>query len=390
MNRAIIHLNVADFAVAVERNVDRRLREWPLIIAPEGAARATVYDMSEEAYQAGVRKGMPLRRARRCCPDARMVPPHPPLYEQVMQALIRQAQPFSPLIEPGQADGHLFVDVTGTGRLFGPPMDVAWRLRRRARADLCLAPIWALAPNKLVAKVATRLVKPDGEYIVGAGEEEAFLAPLSLGIVPGIERNDHIRLGDFNFSRAGQVADLSLEELQLPFGNRAAFLYEAVRGIDPSPVRPLGERPPQVVCNHTFGNDVHTPAVLEGALYGLVEQAGRALRDQRLAARRVAIRLGFSDGLIRIRQRAVRPATANDLALFEQARAALYLAWNRRVRIRHLDLICNRLAYPPAQRELFPEDRTALGRRTHLVATMDAIRDRFGPAAIKVGRTLAA
>ncbi len=390
MDRAIIHLNIADFAVAVERNVDRRLRKWPLIIAPEAAARATVYDMSEEAYQAGVRKGMPLRRARRCCPDARLVPPHPPLYAQVMQAFIRQARSYSPLLEPGEADGHLFMDVTGTSRLFGPPVDVAWRLRRQVRADLRLAPIWAVAPNKLVAKVATRLVKPDGEYIVGAGEEETFLAPLPLRIVPGIEREDLVRLGDFNFTRAGQVAKMSLEELQIPFGKRAGYLYEAVRGIDASPVRPLGESPPRIVRHHTFGEDAHAPAALESALYTLVEQAGRRLRDRRLAARRVAVRLGFSDGLARVRQRTLRPATANDLSLFARARAALYLAWQRRVRIRHLDLICDRLTFPPAQRPLFPEDRHRFRRRTQLVAAMDAIRDRFGAAAIKVGRTLAA
>jgi DNA polymerase-4 len=346
--------------------------------------------MSEEAYQAGVRKGMTLRRARRRCPDARLVPPHPPLYAQVMQAFIRQAQPYSPLIEPGEADGHLFMDVTGTGRLFGPPVDVAWRLRRQARADLRLAPVWSVAPNKLVAKVATRIVKPDGEYVVGAGEEEAFLAPLHLGLVPGIERDDLLRLGDFNFTRAGQVADLSREELQVPFGRRAGYLYEAVRGIDASPVRPLGERPPRVVRHHVFGEDAHAPAALEGALYTLVEQAGRRLRHRRLAARRVAVRLGFSDGRVRVRQRALRPATANDLTLFVPARAALYLAWQRRVRVRHLDLICDRLTFPPAQQPLFPEDRDDRRRRTRLVAAMDAIRGRFGEAAIRVGRTLAA
>jgi DNA polymerase-4 len=208
--------------------------------------------------------------------------------------------------------------------------------------------------------------------------------------VPGIERHDLIRLRDFNLIRAGQVARLSLEELQVPFGPRAGYLYESVRGIDASPVRPLGARPPQIVRRHTFADDAHAPAALESALYRLVEQAGRRLRDQRLAARRVAIRLGFSDGLTWTRQRALRPATANDLSLFTRARAALYLAWQRRVRIRHLELICDRLTYPPAQRSLFPEDQTAHHRRTRLVATMDAIRDRFGEAAINVGRTLAA
>ncbi|NTV53591.1 MAG: DNA polymerase IV, partial [Candidatus Firestonebacteria bacterium] len=74
--RSIIHLNVVDFAVAVERTLDSRLRERPVIIAPEGAARGAVYDMSEEAYGAGVRKGMALSRARRACRDAAVIPPH--------------------------------------------------------------------------------------------------------------------------------------------------------------------------------------------------------------------------------------------------------------------------------------------------------------------------
>ena len=103
MERHVIHINVADFAVAVERAMDRRLRERPVVIAPEGVARAVVYDMSEEAYQAGVRKGMALRRAVRLCPDVRILPPHPSRYEQAMQALVRQARPYSPLIEPGEA-----------------------------------------------------------------------------------------------------------------------------------------------------------------------------------------------------------------------------------------------------------------------------------------------
>ena len=247
MNRNVIHINVADFAVAVERALDRRLRERPVIVAPEGVARAVVYDMSEEAYQAGVRKGMALRRAVRLCADVRILPPHPARYEQAMQALIRQALPYSPLIEPGAADGHLFVDVTGTGRLFGPPADVAWRLRRQARAELDLEPVWAVASNKLVAKVATRLVKPDGESVVRAGEEAAFLAPVPLHLVPGIERQDLVRLGDFNFRCAGQVAGLGPEALQVPFGRRALDLFETVRGIDRSPVRAVDQKPFHVV-----------------------------------------------------------------------------------------------------------------------------------------------
>ena len=93
MDRSIIHLNVADFAVAVERAVDCRLKDRPVIIAPEGAPRATVYDMSEEAYRTGIRKGMPLRRAVRVCKNAKILPPHPDRYEHAMGALLKQTLP---------------------------------------------------------------------------------------------------------------------------------------------------------------------------------------------------------------------------------------------------------------------------------------------------------
>ena len=229
MNRAIIHLNVADFAVAVERVIDRRLRARPVIVAPPATSRSVVYDMSEEAYRAGVRKGMPLRRAERRCRDAHLLAPNPYRYHLAMRELLRRAGAYSPLVEPGPGDGHLFVDATGTGRLFGPPADVAWRLRRQIRADLGLDPIWSVAANKLVAKVATRIVKPSGEYIVETGDEADFLAPLSLGLNPGIERRDRIRLQEFNLTRVHHAAALSYEQL------RNCLLYTSPSPRDRSP-----------------------------------------------------------------------------------------------------------------------------------------------------------
>jgi DNA polymerase-4 len=246
-----------------------------------------------------------------------------------------------------------------------------------------------VAPNKLVAKVATRLVKPDGDAIVRAGDEARFLVPVPLHLVPGIDRRDLVRLGGFNLRHAGQVASLSLDALQAPFGRRAFHLFEAVRGIDRSPVRPVGHQPPRVVTAHTFEEDAHAVPLLEGALYGLVEKAGQTLRQQSLAAGRVMVTLDFSDGLRCARQRSLRPATANDMALFETARSVLHRAWRRRVRVRHLRMMCDRLTFPPAQRELFPA-ADADRRPTRLVSALDRIRQRFGTDAIKVGRTLAA
>jgi DNA polymerase-4 len=388
MDRSIIHLNVADFAVAVERVIDRRLAGRPVVVAPPAAARAAVYDMSEEAYRAGVRKGMALSRAARLCRDARVLPPRPERYAQAMHALLERALPYSPRIEAGEIDGHLFIDATGTGRLFGRPADLAVRLRREIRASLCLAPVWSVAPNKLIAKVATRLVKPEGECSVAAGDEQAFLAPLGLELIPGIERDDLIRLREFNLTRAGEVAALRLEDLRVPFDKRAMWLYEAVRGIDPSPVLAVGERLPGVAAGHAFASDTNDADVLLAVLYRLVECAGHELRRRRRTAQRVAVVLDHSDGARRARQAAVRPASANDRILFAAARQALLLAWTRRVRIRHLRLVCDRLVFPPAQLALFGDDRQPVEKRDRLIGAVDAVRLQFGWEAIAIGRAV--
>lgn len=389
-DRSIIHLNVADFAVAVERAVDCRLKDRPIIVAPGGADRAAVYDMSEEAYLAGIRKGMLLRRAIRLCKDAKILSPHPDRYEHAMRDVLKRALPYSPLIETGETDGHLFMDATGSSRLFGPPIDLAWRLCRQVKNELGIDPIWSVASNKLVAKVATRLVKPNGEYIVAAGDEESFLASLPINLIPGIERDDLLRLQEFNLTRAYQITALGPELLQVPFGARSVFLCQAARGIDPSPVLPVGEKPPKALADYEFGCDTNDIATLENALYGLVKQTGSELRRRGRAARRVAIILDYSDGMRCARQIAARPGTANDFTLFELARRSLLLALTRRVRIRHIRLICDRLIFPPAQLELFDADRKENKKRDNLVVAIDKVRQRFGGDAIKAARTLAA
>jgi DNA polymerase-4 len=204
-----------------------------------------------------------------------------------------------------------------------------------------------------------------------------------------VERDDLARLREFNLAHAGEVAALQLAELQVPFGGRAMALYEAVRGIDPSPVLPVGEKPPRAAAGHEFGTDTNDAVLLEAALYGLVERVGAELRLRRRAARRVAVALDYSDGVRCTRQAAARPATANDITLFEVARPVLELAWARRVRVRRLRLACDRLVFPPAQMELFPAEAPQRETRDRLVGALDAVRRRFGGDALQVGRSFA-
>ncbi|MDY6824604.1 MAG: hypothetical protein SWH68_12525 [Thermodesulfobacteriota bacterium] len=382
--RSVIHINVANFAVAVERRLDARLRDRPVLIAPAGAPRTPVYDMSQEAFQSGIRKGMPVASAIKRCRACQLVPLHPARYELAMKTIIKYARKYTPAIEHGDGDGHLFLDVTGTSRLFGPPPDVAWRLEKQVKKDLGMAPVWSVAPNKLVAKVATRLVKPVGEYIVWPGEEAPLLEPLPMHLIPGIEKTDLVELSQYHISRVHQLRGWTMEQLQVPFGARAKFLFEVIRGIDPSPITPGKKKMPAIAMDHEFSEDTNNRHAMEQVLYGLTEKGGKQLRAQRRFAKIAGVVIDYSDGRRCARQISIDPATANDPALFAPARKALRLALTRRVRVKHIRLVLRKLVSPPVQLTLFDNDRQE--QQTRLCDAMDRVRLRFGDDAVYPGR----
>jgi DNA polymerase-4 len=383
--RAVLHFNVADFAVAVERVTDCTLRERPLIIAPLQAARALVYDMSEEAYGEGVRKGMSVKQASRICRRAVLLPPRIPIYRKVMEAFFKELQSYSPLIESGLADGHFFVDVTGTHRLYGPAPDVGWRVRRHVRTSLGINPIWTLGSSKLISKVASRLVKPVGEYIVTPGEEATFLGPLSIDLLPGITSKELQKLQEFRLTTVGSLAKLNRNQLMVPFGSRCDYLYAASRGIDDSRVcRPVTTG--SIDYEHSFADDTNDQREVEAVVATLASRAGLRLRRDRQVARRVGIWLRYSDGGHVVRQASCRAGTAGDFLLQKLALTGLQRAWIRRTRIRSCRLVCDRLQPQSPQLLLFPEQEGRQENQKKLLGAMDTLRNRFGHRVIGVGR----
>ncbi|WP_300457143.1 hypothetical protein [Desulfobacula sp.] len=387
MDRAIIHLNIADFAVAVETNRQPALKGYPLVIAPQGAPRAVVYDMSNEAYRQGIRKGMPLTRARRLNQKIKILPPSFNRYERVMKDLIKETMTFTPLIESGTSDGHIFLDVTGSGRLFGPSVDVAFKLKKAFKKTCNLDPIWSVATNKLVAKVATRMVKPAGEYIVGPGEEKAFLGPLPLLLIPGLGKTALTRLKDFNLFWVFQARALTLEQLHVPFDHRAPVIYDRIRGIDPTPVTARCESHSTIRADHEFADDTNTANLLKKALYPMIESICHTLRSRNLTGAAAQMILTYSDGLQTAATVKLAPATANDMAMFKKCIPLLNKAWTRRIRIRHMRLICKKISSPQVQADLFAS-RTKETKQADLIRSMDRIREKFGRQSIRTGLTL--
>ncbi len=388
MERSIIHLNVADFAVAVESLIDPGLRGYPLAIAPGDSSRACIYDMSEEAFQQGIQKSMPLARARRICRDLRILPPRFDRYERAMKDIVKEALPYSPLIEYGEADGHIFMDLTGSDRLFGPPRDVAWKLARKIKRNFALEPIWSVASSKLVAKIATRLVKPVGEYIVRQGEEQELLKPLPLGLVPGMEKSDLVKLKEFNFNFVYEVLAMDMEHLRVFFGKRAGFIYDLMRGVDFSPVLPVFAMETPVEAEYEFAGDTNDRKTLKSVMYILTEKICMVLRRKGRAAEKLKLKIGYTDGVHGFGILGVKPASSNELKLYKAAEKLLDRVVKRRIQVRYIRLVCDKYIFSRdllVQMDLFENTGERAEKQEALIKVMDKIRDRFGYDAIGAG-----
>jgi DNA polymerase-4 len=388
MERSIIHLNIADFAAAVETRLSPSLAGYPIIIAPMGAPRAVVYDMNDQAYQEGIRKGMPLARARQINKGMKIIPPRFNRYEKVMEEIFKHSLSYTPVIESGHWDGHIFLDVTGTSRLFGPPADLAFRLKKEMKKKIGLEPIWSLATNKLVAKVATRLVKPAGEYIVAPGEEKAFLKPLPITLLPGLSKTDLLTLKTFNLFYISQVLPLTLEQLFVPFDQRALQIHHLIRGIDPTPVTTNMAEDGPIRTGKELAHDTNDLGQLKKNLYLLVETLCSTLRNRHRIGKDLSITLSYSDGCQRTATGRLSLPTANEITMFKGAIPLLFRAWSRRIRIRHIQLICTKPARPETQGTLFPETPEK-DKRDKVFRAMDKIREKFGAPAIGAGLALA-
>lgn len=384
MERTIIHINIADFAASVEQVVDSSLRGRPLIIAPS-VPRAVVYDMSDEAYRQGIRKGMPLNRACRRCRDAVQLIPRSGLYARAMAALQKEMLPYSPVIEQAEGDGHFFVDISGSRKLLGLSPDVAWRIRKQVTGNLGLRPIWTVAPNKLVAKVASRVVKPQGEYIVADGDEAAFLKPLPVTILPGLLPREKEQLREFQLHRAGQVADLSLAQLRAAFGSRASLIRATAKGEDQQPVA-AGEVQPRLEESRLFAEDSNDKRQVEAVLVSLVEALSSRLRRRRQRTRRAGICLEYSDGRRCWRQATCKEPVDDEGDLLVLARLAFVRAWIRRVRLRSLTLVFDLLTLAIRQHSLLSQPGQE--KRRSLQAALDQIREQHGAAGIRRGSAL--
>lgn len=385
MSRTVIHIDVTDFHVAVERVLEPRLRDRPIAVAIETASRSLVYAASREAVQNGVHRGMPLNQALKYCPDLTVLPPNEELYARADSALMKILQQFTPILEPLRF-GHAYLDMTGSGRLFGSILDAAAKARSEIRNRLSLDVAAGVAGNKLVSKVASDVIAVrdprTGLCDVHHGDEQHFLSPLHVGYLPGVQKAVRTRLYELNIRLIRELTVIHSEHLQMVFGRFGVLLYERSRGIDPRPVQPP-KRAPEIVESETLAEDSNDYDRLRSLLFRLLSSCTQRLRQKNLFTRRLLLEIRYSDHKEEQGQVRTEPRQ-NDWQMLNTAETLLERTLSRRIRVRKMVLhLCD---LEPANPQLALFDSPDHPKIEAVTKAMDKIRSRFGDATIRFGR----
>jgi DNA polymerase-4 len=389
MNRHIIHIHIPAFLIAVKRVSEPPLRGRPVAVAPPRSERALIFSASHEAREQGIFRGMPLVKARGVCPDLTVLPPDPELTEKAFKVLARVGSQYTPLWEPSRP-GHLYLDVTGTERLWGKAKDTARRIRQEIADRLGLQGDLGVACNKMVSSIASRIAPCPGILDIRQGAEPVFMAPMKIGVIPGIHRfHRDLLLEELNITLVRELAALDGGSLKLIFGRRAHLIHDRALGIDPTPVYPASERP-MVSEEALLPEDENDDQRLLSVLYGLVEQGSRRLRERRTYPREAGILIRYSDQEeVKRRARFPRPSFW-DFDLYPPIETLFLKACTRRVRIRFMKIWFQDLSPEDGQLCLFDAPVPDLEKKARMIRALDQVRNRHGVSGIAYGRCLPA
>ncbi len=379
--RTILHADLDAFYASVEQLDDPSLRGKPVIVGGRPGDRGVVSASSYEARAFGVFSAMPLRTAARRCPQGVFLPGRPDRYRELSNQVMAIFASYTPMVEPISLD-EAFLDVSNSAKAFGDGPTIAAQLKRRVLDEVGLVVSVGVATNKLCAKVASDLRKPDALVIVQPGDEATFLAPLPIRRLWGVGPQAQQALGDYGVTTIGQLAALSPATLERRFGSHGSDLSSRARGIDRSAVAPM-QAPKSIGHEHTFDVDNADPGRLEATLLDLAESVATRLRRHDLAARAVQLKLRYEGFETLTRQGALPYATRDSRPLYETALALLRRtqAPGRGVRLVGLTAI----SLTDAQQLTLFE---APDREDRLSRSIDAVRERFGDAAITRARLL--
>jgi DNA polymerase IV len=382
------------FYASVEQRDRPELRGLPVIVGGT-TNRGVVAAASYEVRKFGVRSAMPIREALRRCPHAICVTPRMSVYREVSHQVFAVFHEYTPVVE-GLSLDEAFLDVTASLALKGDAVSIARGIKEKIRANTQLGASVGVAPNKLVAKIASDLEKPDGLTVITPENLHAVLDPLTVRRLPGLGRKLGERVEAAGIATLGQLRRAADAQLWPIFGRDSQRMRERAGGHDERPVVSEWDEK-SISAEETFSSDLGDHARMQSEVMRLADRAGQRMRAQNLATGCVQVKIRRADFTTFTRQKRFEPSTTDSRTIAKIAAELLsaWLAEQPRSKVRLLGVGVNHL-HAADQMDLFATAAASAGGAVAtgapganaLDATVDQIRERFGNLAVRRGSAL--
>jgi DNA polymerase-4 len=382
----LLHVDMDAFYASVMVRDRPDLHDVPVIVG--GGHRGVVLSATYPARQSGVRSGMPMTRARRACPAAVVVPPDYDTFSTVSSSVIETFRRITPTVEVVSLD-EAFLDVSGSARRLGSPLQIAEHLRARVHDEQRITCSVGVAASVSIAKLASRRAKPDGVVVVPPGEVTTFVHPLDVGELWGVGEKTAALLHRLGLHTVGDVAHTPLRTLQRAVGQALGRqLHDLAWGTDRSTITSRdasvfgGDPDKSMGAQETFGRDTDDRETVLREMLRLAARVSNRMRVAGVAGRTVTITVRFADFTTITRSRTLSEATDVTREI-HQAATRLYDALGlQRARVRLVGVRVEGLVpRSTVQRQL------VLGEREHGWADADRAVDRatlrFGSSAVR-------
>ena len=372
-DRSIMHMDLDTFFVSVERLLDSRLNNRPVLIGGT-SDRGVVAACSYEARQFGIHSAMPMRMAKELCPEAITIRGNSGTYMKYSSMVTDIVAEHVPVYEKTSVD-EFYCDLSGMDRFFGC-MKFASELRQRIIRETGLPISFGLSQNKTVSKVATGEAKPNNELRIDKGTERPFLAPLSIRKVPMVGDKTYQTLRNLGIRQIRTVQDMPMDMMEQVLGQPGVGIWKKCNGIDNSPVVQYNERK-SISTERTFDKDTIDVHKLRGILIAMTENLAYQLRRGEKLSACVTLKIRYSDFNTYTLQRRV-PYTSADHLLVPLVLELFNKLYNRRLLVRLVGVRFSHLVGGGYQINLFEDSE----ERMNLYQAMDRMRNRFGDRAV--------
>ena len=371
--RSILHMDLDTFFVSVERLLDSRLNNRPVLIGGT-SDRGVVASCSYEARKFGVHSAMPMHMARKLCPEAVVIKGNSYNYLKYSDMVSEMVREAVPLFEKTSID-EFYCDLTGLDRFFGC-YQFAGELRQNILKEIGLPISFGLSSSKTVSKVATGEAKPNNQIRIETGAEKPFLAPLSIRKIPMVGEKTHQLLVNLGIRKIQTLQEMPLDVMSKALGENGTSIWKKANAIDPSPVVPFQERK-SISTERTFDQDTIDVHKLRGLLIAMTENLAFQLRKGEKLTSCVTVKLRYSDFQTETMQCRI-PYTSADHILIPKILELFEKLYSRRVLIRLIGVRFSHLVSGGYQINLFDDNEEQIS----LYTAMDELRKKFGDRAV--------